>query len=131
MICEINCLLGGGKVGYSSVKTLTSTSAFVEKGDNDTPDLPSLQPTHMAAVPAVLDTIASGLKKKMEITETEDPALSNKVKGMFNDAVDRKLHPENRPMFWTGIIDGKVFDGVKTKAGLQNCRILISGGAPL
>jgi long-chain acyl-CoA synthetase len=131
MICEINCLLGGGKVGYSSVKTLTSTSAFVEKGDNDTPDLPSLQPTHMAAVPAVLDTIASGLKKKMEITETEDPALSNSIKQKFQDAVDRKMHPEKKGFFHTGIIDNMVFNGVKGKAGLSNCKILISGGAPL
>merc|ERR1719163_272615 len=40
MICEINCLLAGAKVGYCSVKTLTGTSQFVHPGDDDTPDLP-------------------------------------------------------------------------------------------
>merc|ERR1719486_316733 len=92
MICEINCLLAGAKVGFCSVKTLTGTSQMVQAGDEATPDLPNLQPTHMAAVPAVLDVIASGLKKKMEITGPDDPLAGNKQK--FLDAMDRKLHPE-------------------------------------
>jgi len=129
MICEINCLLGGAKIGYSSVKTLTSTSAFVEKDDTATPDLPNLQPTHMAAVPAVLDTIASGLKKKMEITGPDDPLAGNKQK--FLDAMERKIHPETKSWMNTGIIDNIVFGKVKGLVGLSQCKILISGGAPL
>jgi long-chain acyl-CoA synthetase len=128
MICEINSLLSGAKIGYCSVKTLTGTSPFVHKGDEDTPDLPNLKPTHMAAVPAVLDSIAGGLKKKMEIGEN-DPEAGNKQK--FHGMLERKLKPETRGFFHTGVIDGIVTGKVKAKVGLTNCKILISGGAPL
>ena len=33
-------------------------SYWLPQGDEETPDLPNLQPSHMAAVPAVLDVIA-------------------------------------------------------------------------
>jgi len=121
MICEINALAGGGKIGYASVKTLTSSSTHVEKGDDKTADLPALQPTHMAAVPAVLDLIASGLKMKLE---KEGPAMAL-------DAIERKLHPETAGMFHSGIIDSVIFGAIRSKAGLSNIKILISGGAPL
>jgi len=123
MICEINCLGGGGKIGYSSVKTLTGSSAFVEPGDDETPDLPNLLPTHMAAVPAVLDVIASGLKKKMN---SDEPGMDK-----FKAAVERATGVLPKPMLYTGLIDGIVFSKVKAKAGLSNTKILISGGAPL
>jgi len=134
MICEINCLAGGAKIGYCSTKTLTGNSPFCAKGDEETPDLPNLQPSHMAAVPAVLDVIASGLKKKMKIITDKDGNVTDELAGnkqKFLDAMDRKMHPENKPFFYTGIIDNVVFNKVKAAVGLTNCKVLISGGAPL
>jgi long-chain acyl-CoA synthetase len=129
MICEINALLSGAKIGYCSVKTLTPASTHVHAGDTDTPDLMTLCPTHMAAVPAVLDQIKKGLERKMTITGEDDAERTNKER--FQGMINRKLHPETKPFFYTGIIDGRVTSVVKERFGLQNCKMLISGGAPL
>jgi len=45
--------------------------------------------------------------------------------------IERKLDPSTRSIFNTGFIDGIVVGKVKEKVGLTNCKILISGGAPL
>ena len=63
-------------------------------GGEATPDLPNLLPTHMAAVPAVLDVIASGLKKKMN---SDEPGMDK-----FKDAVERKMGIQDLPFLYTG-----------------------------
>ena len=55
---------------YAHPRTLTASSPYIKSDNKGMPlpgfesDLVSLEPTLMAAVPAVLDLIASGVKKK-------------------------------------------------------------------
>jgi long-chain acyl-CoA synthetase len=81
----------------------------------------------MAAVPAILDLIKNGLQKKMKDT-------GGIVAALFNNAVARKMgHPEEAVDMCSccSCLDNTILNKVKTAAGLNNVRLLISGGAPL
>ncbi|KAL2904199.1 Long chain acyl-CoA synthetase 9 chloroplastic [Bienertia sinuspersici] len=53
----------GGKIGYGSPLTLTDTSNKIKKGTKG--DASVLAPTLMAAVPAILDRVRDGVRKKV------------------------------------------------------------------
>jgi long-chain acyl-CoA synthetase len=128
LMCEMATFAFGSQVGYGHPRTLTGTMPYVRPGDTETADLPALRPTHMAAVPAVLDGIRSGLTRLM--TSKDEDAWSKKlVNSMFWAALERKLHGGS--WFNTGIVDGAILGKVKSAAGLDRCEVLISGGAPL
>jgi len=83
----------------------------------------------MAAVPAILDLISGGLKKKIN-------DMGGMKKSLFYGAVGRKMGrpATDEPLgCWgcCGCLDGTILKKVKEGAGLQNARLLISGGAPL
>ena len=56
-------LTAGATIGYGSALTLTDTSNKIKKGTKG--DASMLQPTLMAAVPAILDRVREGVLKKV------------------------------------------------------------------
>ena len=71
LLVEMMSFSQGACVGYAHPRTLTASSPYVKTNAKGVPepgfesDLMALRPTLMAAVPAVLDLIAGGLKKKV------------------------------------------------------------------
>jgi len=127
LLVEMMCFSQGACVGYAHPRTLTASSPYVKTNSKGVPepgfesDLMALRPTLMAAVPAILDLIAGGLKKKFQ---------TGLVANLFNGAVARRM---GRPA-GCGIcscIDNTIITKVKTAIGLDQTRLLISGGAPL
>lgn len=55
----------GGAIGYGSPLTLTDTSNKIKKGTKG--DASVLRPTLMTAVPAILDRVRDGVRKKVVI----------------------------------------------------------------
>ncbi|KAI9362435.1 hypothetical protein DFJ73DRAFT_812376 [Zopfochytrium polystomum] len=108
---EMACFHLGITLGYGSVKTLTGCIYIKE-----------LQPTLMAGVPAVWETIRKGVLVKLR----EASPVQQKI---FNFAVDLK---------WTflglglptGWIDAIVFNKVKSQTG-GRLKFALSGGAPI
>lgn len=56
-------LVAGCAIGYGSTLTITDTSSKIKKGTKG--DASALQPTLMAAVPAILDRVREGVVKKV------------------------------------------------------------------
>jgi len=86
----------------------------------------------MAAVPAILDLIQNGLKKKLNDG-------GGVVKDLFAAAMSRKMGKSSEDigfgtlgcMSCCSCLDGIIMGKVKAKLGMANLRLLISGGAPL
>lgn len=53
----------GSAIGYGSPLTLTDTSNKIKKGTKG--DVTALKPTIMTAVPAILDRVRDGVRKKV------------------------------------------------------------------
>jgi long-chain acyl-CoA synthetase len=53
----------GASIGYGSPLTLTDTSNKIKKGTQG--DASALKPTLMTAVPAILDRVRDGVRKKV------------------------------------------------------------------
>jgi len=53
----------GSRIGYGSTLTLTDTSNKIKKGTKG--DASVLGPTLMAAVPAILDLVRDGVRRKV------------------------------------------------------------------
>lgn len=53
----------GSAIGYGSPLTLTDTSNKIKKGTQG--DATALEPTIMTAVPAILDRVRDGVRKKV------------------------------------------------------------------
>ena len=53
----------GASIGYGSPLTLTDTSSKIKKGTLG--DASALKPTLMTAVPAILDRVRDGVRKKV------------------------------------------------------------------
>lgn len=56
-------LAAGAAIGYGTTLTLTDTSNKIKKGTKG--DVSVLQPTLMAAVPAIIDRVRDGVLKKV------------------------------------------------------------------
>lgn len=56
-------IASGASIGYSSPLTLTDTSNKIKHGTKG--DASELKPTLMAAVPAILDRVRDGVRKKV------------------------------------------------------------------
>jgi long-chain acyl-CoA synthetase len=80
LVVETATICQGAAIGYGHPRTLTSSSPFIHPNNPEGSDLLALRPTLMAAVPAILDLIKTGLNKKVK----EMPGL----KGQFvKDAI--------------------------------------------
>jgi|EP01047_Picozoa_sp_COSAG01_P038961 long-chain acyl-CoA synthetase len=62
-MCEVACMMQGAKIGYASPRTLTPASVY--NPPDAITDLGALRPTLMAAVPAILEIIRTGLIQKV------------------------------------------------------------------
>jgi long-chain acyl-CoA synthetase len=115
----------GGRVGYGTPKTLTSTMPAVKNLCRG--DVVELEPSIMAGVPEIYNRILAGVQNNVA-------AKGAVVKAMFQMGVKAKLDAiEKRGLagihhtFW----DALVFDKVRTMAVGGNLRMFISGGGPL
>uniref|UniRef100_M0ZJY6 Long-chain-fatty-acid CoA ligase n=1 Tax=Solanum tuberosum TaxID=4113 RepID=M0ZJY6_SOLTU len=116
----------GGSIGYGSPLTLTDTSNKIKKGTKG--DASALSPTVMAAVPAILDRVRDGVRKKVD-------AAGGLSKKLFDLAYSRRLSAINgnwlgawglERHFWNLL----VFKKVQAILG-GRIRFILSGGAPL
>ncbi|KAG9448579.1 hypothetical protein H6P81_008544 [Aristolochia fimbriata] len=126
LAAEIVMLSSGTAIGYGSALTLTDTSNKVKKGTQG--DATALKPTLMASVPAILDRIRDGVRKKVE----EKGGLA---KTLFNVGYKRRLAAVEgswlgawglEKIFW----DFLVFRKIRAFLG-GNIRFMLCGGAPL
>ncbi|EMS61973.1 Long chain acyl-CoA synthetase 9, chloroplastic [Triticum urartu] len=116
----------GASIGYGSALTLTDTSSKIKKGTLG--DASALRPTLMTAVPAILDRVRDGVRKKVD-------AKGGVAKKLFDIGYSRRLAAINGS--WLGawgveklLWDRLVFTKVRAILG-GNIRFVLSGGAPL
>ncbi|KAI3767601.1 hypothetical protein L2E82_17850 [Cichorium intybus] len=116
----------GSSIGYGSPLTLTDTSSKIKKGTKG--DASILRPTLMAAVPAILDRVRDGVRKKVD-------SAGGVSKKLFDLAYNRRLAAINGSWFgawglekllWSFL----VFRKVRAILG-GRIRFILSGGAPL
>eukprot|EP00475_Leptophrys_vorax_P021252 TRINITY_DN28970_c0_g1_i2.p1 TRINITY_DN28970_c0_g1~~TRINITY_DN28970_c0_g1_i2.p1 ORF type:complete len:632 (-),score=32.28 TRINITY_DN28970_c0_g1_i2:150-1868(-) len=116
----------GASIGYGSPHTVIDGAGKLTAGSEG--DLRALRPTLMAAVPAILDKIRDGVRRKMA---TQTPT----VQSLFKTAYDRRLAFINGN--WAGawglekmLWDAIVFSKIRAAVG-GRLRYMMSGGAPL
>lgn len=123
---ETVMLASGAAIGYGTPLTLTDTSNKVKKGTKG--DVTALQPTLMAAVPAIIDRVRDGVTKKVE-------EKGGFVKKLFDVAFKRRLAAIEgswfgawgmEKLFWDVI----VFKKIRSILG-GRIRFMLCGGAPL
>ncbi|KAK9758409.1 hypothetical protein RND81_01G227700 [Saponaria officinalis] len=116
----------GSKIGYGSPLTLTDTSNKILGGTKG--DASVLAPTLMAAVPAILDRVRVGVRKKVD-------SKGGLSKRLFDFVYNRRLSAMNgswfgargpERIFW----DFLIFKKVRAILG-GRIRFILSGGAPL
>ncbi|CAA7013409.1 unnamed protein product [Microthlaspi erraticum] len=116
----------GSAIGYGSPLTLTDTSNKIKKGTKG--DVTALKPTIMTAVPAILDRVRDGVRKKVD-------AKGGLAKALFDFAYARRLSAINGSWFGAWgleklLWDLLVFSKIRAVLG-GRIRYLLSGGAPL
>ncbi|OMO59501.1 AMP-dependent synthetase/ligase [Corchorus capsularis] len=116
----------GGIIGYGTPLTLTDTSSKIKAGTKG--DATVLSPTVMAAVPAILDRVRDGVRKKVD-------AKGGLAKKLFDLAYARRLSAINGSWFGAWGLEKFLWDVIvfkKVRAILGGrIRFLLSGGAPL
>ncbi|XP_057526905.1 long chain acyl-CoA synthetase 8 [Amaranthus tricolor] len=123
---ETVMLAAGAAIGYGTTLTLTDTSNKIKKGTKG--DVSVLQPTLMAAVPAIIDRVRDGVLKKVE-------EKGGFVKKLFNVAYKRRLAAVEGSWFgaWGPekfLWDVMVFKKIQSVLG-GRIRFMLCGGAPL
>ncbi|KAJ6834374.1 long chain acyl-CoA synthetase 9, chloroplastic [Iris pallida] len=126
LAAESVMIAAGTAIGYGSPLTLTDTSNKIKKGTKG--DATALGPTLMTAVPAILDRVRDGVRKKVDTKG----GLSKKL---FDMAYNRRLNAINGSWFGAWglekfLWDILVFKNVRAVLG-GHVRFLLSGGAPL
>ncbi|KAK4481293.1 hypothetical protein RD792_012178 [Penstemon davidsonii] len=116
----------GSSIGYGSPLTLTDTSNKIKRGTSG--DATVLGPTLMAAVPAILDRVRDGVRKKVD-------AKGGLSKKLFDLAYARRLSAINGSLFGAWGLERLLWDLLvfrKVRAILGGrIRFILSGGAPL
>ncbi|CAL5417411.1 unnamed protein product [Camellia sinensis] len=116
----------GSSIGYGSPLTLTDTSSKIKRGTKG--DASMLRPTLMTAVPAILDRVRDGVRKKVDTTG----GLSKKL---FDLAYARRLSAMNGSWFGAWGLERLLWNFLvfrKVRAILGgHIRFVLSGGAPL
>ena len=132
LVAENILIAHGGAIGYGSPFTLTNASPMIPQSpdeDDHVPptgvqgDAPTLRPTILACVPAVMDRIRKAVTGKFERKGGAAAFIFNEA---FRSKVDQWL--QNRP---TPFLDGVLFDKIRTQALGGRVRIMVSGGGPL
>uniref|UniRef100_A0A2P2JA64 AMP-dependent synthetase/ligase domain-containing protein n=1 Tax=Rhizophora mucronata TaxID=61149 RepID=A0A2P2JA64_RHIMU len=116
----------GSSIGYGSPLTLTDTSNKIKRGTKG--DATALRPTVMAAVPAILDRVRDGVRKKVD-------TKGGISKTLFDLAYSRRLSSVNGSWFGAWGLEMLLWNFLvfrKVRAVLGGrVRFLLSGGAPL
>lgn len=123
---ETVMLASGAAIGYGSTLTLTDTSNKIKKGTKG--DVSVLQPTLMAAVPAIIDRVRDGVIKKVE-------EKGGFIKKLFNVAYKRRLTAVEGSWFGAWGLEKLLWDVIVFKK-IQSVlggriRFMLCGGAPL
>jgi len=127
LVVETVVLCQGAAIGYAHARTLTSSSPYMHPDDASNSDLLLLKPTMMAAVPAVLDTIKTGLTGML----AKLPGLKGRlVRGAVNRAQGLPAGAGAASCL-VGCLEKKLLVKVREKLGLDRLRVMIAGGAPL
>lgn len=116
----------GSAIGYGTALTLTDTSSKIKMGTRG--DATALAPTVMTAVPAILDRVRDGVRKKVD-------AKGGFSKSLFDLAYARRLSAINGSWFGAWGLERVlwnflVFRKVQAILG-SRIRFILSGGAPL
>lgn len=116
----------GCRIGYGSPLTLTDTSNKIKWGTKG--DTTALQPTLLTAVPAILDRVRDGVRKKVD-------AKGGLAKKLFELAYSRRLSAINGSWFGAWGLEKHlwnllVFTKIQAVLG-GHIRFMLSGGAPL
>lgn len=116
----------GSAIGYGTPLTLTDTSSKIKRGTQG--DASVLRPTVMASVPAILDRVRDGVRKKVD-------AKGGLSKKLFDLAYARRLSAINGSWFGAWGLEKLlwnllVFSKVRAILG-GRIRFILSGGAPL
>merc|ERR1712151_143240 len=129
LIVETVMMCAGAKIGYGHAKTLTSSSPFVHLSNEQGSDLLALRPTFMVAVPAILDLIKTGLTLKLQ----KLAGLKGKLaRGAIRMAQSQPSGEGFLPSLLLNLgLSRVLLKKVKAGLGLENLRIIGSGGAPL
>nr|AJQ20631.1 Long-Chain Acyl-CoA Synthetase [Salvia miltiorrhiza] len=116
----------GSSIGYGSPLTLTDTSNKIKRGTKG--DATVLMPTLLASVPAILDRVRDGVRKKIDAT-------GGLPKKLFDLAYSRRLSAINGSWFGAWGLERFLWDLLvfrKVRAILGGrIRFILSGGAPL
>jgi len=129
LMIETTCLVSGSSIGYAHARTVTPTSPYVEKSDPGSADLSTYCPTVLVCVPAVLEVIKSGLNANLSALPGFKGSL---VRTAVQQAQGLPSQEGAVAKFIVSLGLGKVLVGkVKQQMGLQNLRLIGSGGAPL
>ncbi|XP_073013165.1 long chain acyl-CoA synthetase 9, chloroplastic [Typha latifolia] len=126
LAAEAVMVAAGCAIGYGSPLTLTDTSNKIKNGTKG--DASALRPTLMTAVPAILDRVRDGVRKKVD-------TKGGIAKKLFDVAYGRRLAAINGSWFGAWGLEKILWDILvfrKVRAILGgHIRFLLSGGAPL
>ncbi|KAH8949603.1 hypothetical protein BDL97_10G040900 [Sphagnum fallax] len=126
LAAECTMVAAGASIGYGSPLTLTDTSNKIKLGSKG--DAPQLKPTLLTAVPAILDRVRDGVRKKVE-------SKGGLAKALFEFAYKRRLNAMEGSWFGAWGLESMLWDAVvfkKIRAILGgHVRGMLSGGAPL
>jgi len=110
------------------------TVNFAESIDTVQQNIQEISPTFFAAVPRILEKIYSTLRIKLEDTTRFKRFMYDFWEPVGKRVAEYKMVKKRIPLFWT-ILYGLgylcSFRAVRDKLGLLNCRLLMSGGAPI
>jgi len=120
LVAETTMFFSGASIGYGSPLTLSDASPKIAQGTRG--DAPTLKPTLMASVPAVMDKIRKAVSDKVN-------GGSKMVQWMFGTAYSAKENAFANGSS-TPIWDMLVFNKIKNMLGGE-LRVMLSGGAPL
>lgn len=126
LTAESTLSAAGAAIGYGSPLTLTDTSSKIKFGTKG--DATELQPTLMTAVPAILDRVRDGVRKKVN-------SKGGITQKLFELAYNRRLAAIEGSWFGAWGLEAMlwnilVFRKIKSALG-GHVRGMLSGGAPL
>ncbi|CAM6079135.1 unnamed protein product [Sphagnum tenellum] len=126
IVAESTLFAAGAAIGYGSPLTMTDTSSKIKHGTKG--DVTELRPTLMTAVPAILDRVLEGVRKKV------------KTKGGFTNTLFQFAYKHRLAAVegsWLGawglekhLWNAVVFRKIRSVLG-GHVRGMLSGGAPL